>query len=146
MLKICCWFRKSAGVKCDHLKLEMRTHVRAHLNLDMRGACVRPKKRLQLNLVEMAKKYPHEFLNLFCNLDTFRQTQHFRNLQEYSVDVNLLLNLIELCTILAFPFFLFLWKNIHPTSRSLGHWGPAKSHIVQLKFSQTNLVIIICAL
>ena len=49
----------------------------------------------------------------------------------YSVDVNLLLNLIELCTILTFPFFLFLWKNIHPTSRSLGHWGPAKSHIVQ---------------
>jgi hypothetical protein len=37
-----------AGVKCDHLKWEVRTRVRAHLNLDVRGACVRPKKGLQL--------------------------------------------------------------------------------------------------
>ena len=25
-----------AGVKCDHFKLEVRTHVLKHLNLDMR--------------------------------------------------------------------------------------------------------------
>ena len=37
-----------AGVKCDHLKLGVRTRVRADLNLDVRGACVRPKKRSQL--------------------------------------------------------------------------------------------------
>ena len=36
-----------AGAKCDHLKLEVCTRVRALLNLDMRGAHVRPKKRLQ---------------------------------------------------------------------------------------------------
>ena len=43
-------FTKSAGAgaMCDHLKLDVRTRVRAHLNLDVRGACVRPKKRLQL--------------------------------------------------------------------------------------------------
>ena len=37
-------FTKSvgAGAKCDHLGV--RTRVRAHLNLDGRGACVRPKK------------------------------------------------------------------------------------------------------
>ena len=33
-----------AGAKCDHFKLSVRTHVRAHLYLDVRGACVRPKK------------------------------------------------------------------------------------------------------
>ena len=32
-----------AGAKCDLLKLCVRTRVRAHLNLDVRGACVRPK-------------------------------------------------------------------------------------------------------
>ena len=37
-----------AGAKCDHFKLGVRTRVRAHLNLDVRGACVRPKKRSQL--------------------------------------------------------------------------------------------------
>ena len=36
------------GAKCDHLKLEVRTRVRAHLNLDVRGAWVRPKKGSQL--------------------------------------------------------------------------------------------------
>ena len=42
-------FTKSAGAgaKCDHFKLEVCTRVRAHLNLDVRGACVRPKKRSQ---------------------------------------------------------------------------------------------------
>ena len=41
------YFIKSAGagVKCDHFKLGVRTRVRAHLNLDVRGECVRPKKR-----------------------------------------------------------------------------------------------------
>ena len=42
-----CLFTKGAGAKCDHLKLEVHTHVRAHLNLDVRGACVRPKKPSQ---------------------------------------------------------------------------------------------------
>ena len=37
-----------AGVMCDLLKLGVRTCVCAHLNLDVRGACVRPKKRSQL--------------------------------------------------------------------------------------------------
>ena len=37
-----------AGAKCDHFKLGVHTRVRAHLNLDVRGACVRPKKRSQL--------------------------------------------------------------------------------------------------
>ena len=32
---------------CDHLKLDVRTRVRAHIDLDVRGACVRPKKRSQ---------------------------------------------------------------------------------------------------
>ena len=36
-----------AGAMCDHLKLDVRTRVRAHINLDVRGACVRPKKRSQ---------------------------------------------------------------------------------------------------
>ena len=40
--------RAGAGAKCDHFKLSVRTRVGAHLNLDMRGACVRPKKRSQL--------------------------------------------------------------------------------------------------
>ena len=41
---------KSAGAcaKCDHLKFLVRTRVRAHLNLEVRGACVRPKKGSQL--------------------------------------------------------------------------------------------------
>ena len=37
-----------AGAKCDHFKLGVRTRVRAHPNLDVRGACVRPKKGSQL--------------------------------------------------------------------------------------------------
>ena len=48
-----------AGAKCDHFKLEVRTRVRAHLNLDLRGACVRPKKRSQLTpclLLSMSNK------------------------------------------------------------------------------------------
>ena len=44
------YFTKSAvaGEKCDHFKLGVRTRVRAHLNLDVRGACVRPTKLSQL--------------------------------------------------------------------------------------------------
>ena len=44
------FFIKSAGAgaKCDHFKLGVRTRVRVHLNLDVRGVCVRPKKRSQL--------------------------------------------------------------------------------------------------
>ena len=36
-----CYFTKSAGgrAKCDHFKLGVRTRVRGHLNLDVRGAC-----------------------------------------------------------------------------------------------------------
>ena len=34
-----------AGAKCDHFKLGVRTHVRAHLNLDVRGACVRATQK-----------------------------------------------------------------------------------------------------
>ena len=41
-------FIKSADAKCDYFKWEVRTRVRAHLNFDVRGACVRPKKRSQL--------------------------------------------------------------------------------------------------
>ena len=41
-------YRKCAGAKCDPFKLEVRTRVRAVLNLDVRGAFVRPKKRSQL--------------------------------------------------------------------------------------------------
>ena len=55
------YFSKSAGAgaKCDHFKLGVRTRVRAHLNLDVRGACVRPKKRSQLTpclLLSMSNK------------------------------------------------------------------------------------------
>ena len=48
---------------CDHLKLDVRTRVRAHINLDVRGACVRPKKRSQpmpWNLVTFDKKYEEQ--------------------------------------------------------------------------------------
>ena len=42
-------FTKGAGggVKCDHSKLGVCARLRAHLNLDVRGACD-PKKRSQL--------------------------------------------------------------------------------------------------
>ena len=35
-------------MKCDHLKWEVRTRVRAHLNLEVRGACVPTKNQSQL--------------------------------------------------------------------------------------------------
>ena len=41
-------YQKCAGARCDPFKLEVRTRVRADLNLDVRGACVRRKKRSQL--------------------------------------------------------------------------------------------------
>ena len=37
-----------AGVKCDHQRIGVRARVRANLDLDVRGACVRRKKRSQL--------------------------------------------------------------------------------------------------
>ena len=54
------YFTKSAGAgaKCDHFKLGVRTRVSAHLNLDVRGACVRPKNRSQLT----PRKYVTFFL------------------------------------------------------------------------------------
>ena len=36
-----------AGAKCDHQRIGVRTRVRANLDLDVRGACVRRKKRSQ---------------------------------------------------------------------------------------------------
>ena len=39
-----CYKGARAGAKCDH----QRIGVRANLDLDMRGACVRRKKRSQL--------------------------------------------------------------------------------------------------
>ena len=85
------------------------------------------KRRISLNLNHAMKEVNLKWqknihLNLFC---------HFSISEICKNTVLMSICLIELCTILAFPFFLFLWKNIHPTSRSLGHWGPAKSHIVQ---------------
>ena len=43
-------FTKGAGggVKCDHSKLGVCARVRAHLNLDVQGACVPPKTWSQL--------------------------------------------------------------------------------------------------
>ena len=37
-----------AGAKCDHQRIGVRARVRASLDLDVRGACVRRKKRSQL--------------------------------------------------------------------------------------------------
>ena len=37
--KHCLTKSAGAGAKCDHFKLGVRTRVRAHLNLDVRGAC-----------------------------------------------------------------------------------------------------------
>ena len=39
---------KGAGAKCDHQRIGVRTRVRANLDLDVRGACVRRQKRSQL--------------------------------------------------------------------------------------------------
>ena len=37
-----------AGAKCDHQRIGVRARVRANLELDVRGACVRRKKSSQL--------------------------------------------------------------------------------------------------
>jgi hypothetical protein len=37
-----------AGAKCDHQRIGVRARVRANQDLDVRGACVRRKKRSQL--------------------------------------------------------------------------------------------------
>ena len=57
------YFTKSAGAgaKCNHFKLG----VRAHLNLDVPGACVQPKKRSQLT--------PCSILFVASNHQTFWQ-------------------------------------------------------------------------
>ena len=39
---------KGAGAKCNHQRIRVRARVRANLDLDVRGACVRRKKRSQL--------------------------------------------------------------------------------------------------
>ena len=55
MLKIWCFTKgASAGAKCDHFKLEVRTRVRAHLNLNVQGVCVRPKKGPNSHFVQRA--------------------------------------------------------------------------------------------
>ena len=36
-----------AGAKCDHQRMGVRARVRANLDLDVRGACVRRKKPSQ---------------------------------------------------------------------------------------------------
>ena len=48
---------EAGGAKSDHFKLGVRTCVRAHLNLDVQGACVRPKKRSQLTPC-LSNKFP----------------------------------------------------------------------------------------
>ena len=63
--------KKKTNQKCDHFKLGVRTRVRAHLNLDVRGACVRPKKRSQLTPCYFT--YPLIFDSLsgsLCKLDS----------------------------------------------------------------------------
>ena len=43
------WYKGvGAGAKCDHQRFGVRTPVHANLDLDVRGACVRCKKRTQL--------------------------------------------------------------------------------------------------
>ena len=59
--------RAGAGAKCDHCKLGVRTRVHAHLNLDVRGACVRPKKRSQLTPCKMALIAPADsYADFWC--------------------------------------------------------------------------------
>ena len=53
-----------AGAKGDHFKLGVRTRVRADLNLDVRGACVQPKKRSQLTpckVISLLQVSSHKF-------------------------------------------------------------------------------------
>ena len=69
--------------------------------------------------LEMAKKYPFEFVLPF---------QHFRNLQEYSVDVNLLVRIMHYSCLSFLPVPL---KKYSSNLEKPRHWGPAKSHIVQ---------------
>ena len=40
-------FTKGAGAKCDQQRIGVRARVRANLDLDVRGACVRRKKPSQ---------------------------------------------------------------------------------------------------
>ena len=61
---------EGAGAMCDHLKLEVRTRVRAHPNLDVRGVCVQPKKRLQLTPCQF---YTYKIRFFFRIFTTFKQ-------------------------------------------------------------------------
>ena len=51
---------KGAGAKCDHQRIGVRARVRANIDLDVRGACVRRKKRFLLEL--------NNFSYLYCKL------------------------------------------------------------------------------
>ena len=60
-----CWCA-DAGAMCDHLKLEVRTCVRAHLNLDMRGARVATHTLMfHRKLLQNADYFLFEFLYSF---------------------------------------------------------------------------------
>ena len=55
-----------AGAKCDLLKLGLRTRVREHINLDVRDACVQPKKRSQLTPWEYGLRRPNAIKDQGC--------------------------------------------------------------------------------
>ena len=42
-----CYKGAGAGAKCDHQRIGVRARVRANIDLDVRGACVRRKKPSQ---------------------------------------------------------------------------------------------------
>ena len=53
-----------AGAKCDHQRIGVRARVRANLDLDVRGACVRRKKRSQLTPLINSENYTYIMENL----------------------------------------------------------------------------------
>ena len=57
-----CYKGAGAGAKFDHQRIGVRARVRANLDLDVRGACVRRKKRLQ----PMPQKKLIGFQSSFC--------------------------------------------------------------------------------
>ena len=48
-----------AGAKCDHQRIGVRARVRANLDLDVRGACVRRKKPSQLTPCLFVQNQPN---------------------------------------------------------------------------------------
>ena len=60
-------FTKGAGAKCDQQRIGVRALVRANLDLDVRGACVRRKKQSQLT--------PCSILHQSYILDYLRRTK-----------------------------------------------------------------------